>query len=189
MGFDIGGGAAIVVTMPSIGKRSEPPVAAIHELPTVDIARGINIRAASPRRRSIRLPTHDYSSPGAYYITLVTAQRTMLFGGVMEGIMQRSETGDVVSGLWQRLVDHYPEIELGDFTVMPNHVHGIIVINRREAIREMPLREDGVIRRRTRRQILLPKVIGRFQMTSAKSINEMLGRPVSQSGSATITNM
>jgi REP element-mobilizing transposase RayT len=79
-------------------------------------------------RHSIRLKGYDYISPGAYFITIVTFRRECLFGEIENGEMRLSETGKIVEHAWHDLVNHYLNIELGAFVIMPNHVHGIIVI-------------------------------------------------------------
>jgi len=83
----------------------------------------------APGRRSIRLPNYDYSAPGAYFITLVTYQRDCLFGNIVHGEMQLSAMGQIAEGHWRLIPEHFPHAELGAYVVMPNHVHGIIVIH------------------------------------------------------------
>lgn len=82
-----------------------------------------------PYRRSIRLAGYDYSSPGGYFITLVAHQRACLFGQMRGSAMVRSPEGDIIAEFWQAIPVHFPNIELGAFVVMPNHVHGIIIIH------------------------------------------------------------
>ena len=97
--------------------------------------------------------------------------------------MQLSTAGLIVRSLWEDLSKHYSDVEMDEFIVMPNHVHGIIVFHGegtvREvgAIRELPLRFDGDAQRLSRRRMLLPRVIGRFKMTSARSINRLREEP------------
>ena len=81
-------------------------------------------------RRSIRLPGHDYSSPGGYFITMVTFRRECLFGEVTGGEMKLSPIGEIVRREWFRTAELRPYVELheGEFVVMPNHVHGIVWI-------------------------------------------------------------
>ena len=81
------------------------------------------------RRNSLRLSGYDYSQPGAYFVTMVTHQRENLFGDVADGEMQLNEYGKIVQTVWNNLPNHYPHIELGAFILMPNHAHGIIIIN------------------------------------------------------------
>jgi REP element-mobilizing transposase RayT len=86
-------------------------------------------------RRSIRLPDHDYSAPGAYFITIVTYQRDRLFGEIVNGeppygcTMQLSPMGQIADEHWRLIPEHFPHVELGAYVVMPNHVHGIIIIH------------------------------------------------------------
>jgi putative transposase len=71
-------------------------------------------------RRSIRLPGYDYGSAGAYFVTLCTHQRDLLFE---DPLLRR-----VVETLWQRIPRHFPHVRLDEWVVMPNHIHGILVI-------------------------------------------------------------
>ena len=90
-------------------------------------------------RRSIRLRGYDYSQPGSYYVTLCTQGKEHLFGQILEGEMHRNEWGDHVARCWEWLGRQYPYIDLDDWIVMPNHLHGIIVIaDRRGGSRTAP---------------------------------------------------
>lgn len=79
-------------------------------------------------RKSTRLPGYDYSQAGAYYVTIVTHQRNCLFGEVVNGEMVLNDFGKIADECWRAIPDHFPVVELGAYMVMPNHVHGIIVI-------------------------------------------------------------
>ena len=79
-------------------------------------------------RRSIRLKGYDYSSEGAYYVTIVIQGRECLFGEIVDGEMYINEYGEVVQKWWNEIPIHFPNIELGAFVIMPNHVHGTIFI-------------------------------------------------------------
>ncbi|HEY3312359.1 MAG TPA: hypothetical protein VGK00_12030 [Anaerolineales bacterium] len=81
------------------------------------------------RRRTIRLPGYDYSQPGAYFITLVTRSRECLFGEIRDGEMQLSPLGQIAGENWRAIPAHFPNVELGAYNVMPNHLHGILIIN------------------------------------------------------------
>ena len=83
---------------------------------------------ARHHRRSIRLKSYDYAHMGAYFVTMVTQGRVCLFGGVRDGQMQWSEYGGMVHHQWHELPKHYAHLALDAFVVMPNHVHGIIVL-------------------------------------------------------------
>jgi REP element-mobilizing transposase RayT len=79
-------------------------------------------------RRSIRVNQYDYTQPGGYFITLVTLNRYCLFGNIMDGLMRLSDLGQIAFECWRAIPEHFPNVELGVFVVMPNHVHGIILI-------------------------------------------------------------
>jgi len=79
-------------------------------------------------RRSIRLKGYDYSQAGAYFITLCTQDRACLFGKVVNGEMRLNHAGRMVLAEWNRLPERFPQVVLDAFVVMPNHVHGILVI-------------------------------------------------------------
>ena len=94
-------------------------------------------------RKSIRLPGYDYSQAGAYYVTIVTHQRNCLFGEVVNGEMVLNDFGKIAAECWRAIPDHFPLVELGAYVVMPNHVHGIIVItNGRGTIYRAPTQEQ-----------------------------------------------
>ena len=80
------------------------------------------------RRNSLRLSGHDYSQPGAYFVTIIMHQRECLFGDVVDEKMQLNEYGIIAQEHWLAIPHHFPNVELGAFVMMPNHVHGIIVI-------------------------------------------------------------
>ena len=79
-------------------------------------------------RRSIRLPAYDYAQAGAYFVTMVTRQRQCLFGEIVGGQMWLAAYGQVVSEQWLRSALVRGEIDLHAFIVMPNHIHGIVII-------------------------------------------------------------
>ncbi len=80
-------------------------------------------------RRSIRLKGYDYSQPGAYFITICTHQKECLFGEIIDEQMQLNHFGKIVQSHWQSLEKYHSHIQLDKFVVMPNHFHGIIIIN------------------------------------------------------------
>ena len=80
-------------------------------------------------RRSIRLKGYDYSQAGAYFITIVTQGRLCLFGDVVDGEMHLNNAGKMVRRIWDGMPNRFPSIEMDEFVVMPNHVHGVIVLH------------------------------------------------------------
>jgi len=85
-------------------------------------------------RQSIRLSGFDYSQRGWYFITICTYRRKYFFGDIVGAnnhsptYMQLSNIGNIVYTTWKHIPDHYPNVKLDKFIVMPNHVHGIINI-------------------------------------------------------------
>jgi REP element-mobilizing transposase RayT len=79
-------------------------------------------------RRSIRLKGFDYSQAGCYYMILVTQNRECLFGDVVDGEMVLNDAGWVAQTCWLEIPNHFPNVHLDAFIIMPNHIHGIIFI-------------------------------------------------------------
>jgi putative transposase len=79
-------------------------------------------------RRSIRLRGYDYSAAGAYFVTICTWQWVCFFGEIEAGEMHLNEAGLAVRSVWLELPDRFPGVTTDEFVIMPNHVHGIIVL-------------------------------------------------------------
>ncbi|MHB8194129.1 MAG: transposase [Bellilinea sp.] len=84
---------------------------------------------APHHRRSIRFPGYDYAEPGAYFITLCTHNREHLFGEIVNGEMVLNEFGQIVHDQWLQIPARFIHVELGEFVVMPNHFHAIMINN------------------------------------------------------------
>lgn len=80
-------------------------------------------------RRSIRLKGYDYSQPGAYFVTLCAQGRECLFGKIENGEMILNDIGKIVADEWSKSAEIRDEIDLGEWVIMPNHFHGIVIIN------------------------------------------------------------
>ena len=121
------------------------------------------------RVESTRLKYWDYSSDGAYFVTICTKNRIERFGEIRNGIIGLNEEGCIAVKFWQEIPNHFTNVILGEWVIMPNHVHGIIVIHNHstvETIHELSLRDY-----KQRRKMLIPKIIGWFKMQSSKYIN------------------
>ncbi|CAG0961673.1 hypothetical protein ANRL3_00918 [Anaerolineae bacterium] len=79
-------------------------------------------------RRSIRLKGYDYTQAGAYFITICVHNRECLFGEIIDGEMRLNEYGQIVAEEWAKSSEIRKEIEMDEWVVMPNHIHGIVVI-------------------------------------------------------------
>lgn len=104
-----------------------------------------NTREAITSR--LRLRDWDYRLPGPYFVTLYTHDRLALFGSVTDSEMHRNPSGHMLRTIWQRIPDRYPNAVLDGFVVMPNHVHGIIMLDtdeRGELVPDAPVLSDVV---------------------------------------------
>jgi putative transposase len=129
-------------------------------------------------RRSIRLRGYDYSSPSAYFITICTHQKEFLLGRVLNGQMYRNTYGEIAEEEWFRSAAIRKEIQLDAWMVMPNHVHGIVMINpvvgahgNVGAHRHVPLQVPA------RRPRSLATFVGGFKGAVNRRINEMRRTP------------
>jgi len=82
-----------------------------------------------PQRKSPRLKDYDYSLNGAYFITICTQHRISYFGHIHEQVMHLNPVGEMVQEIWNRIGERFPAIECDLSVVMPNHIHGILVIS------------------------------------------------------------
>lgn len=129
------------------------------------------------RRHSIRLPAYDYAQAGAYFITIVTHDRSCLFGRVENDAIALNDVGRAVQSEWSAMALHRDHIELDAFVVMPNHVHGIIWLldhpnTSRPASRERPSRAFGKMDARS-----LPAVVRGFKSAATRHVNIVRDAP------------
>lgn len=118
----------------------------------------------SQHRRSIRLPQYDYAQAGAYFVTMLVHDRQPLLGEILADHVKVSAAGKIVQQCWTDLPRHYANMETLAFVIMPDHVHGLIL-----------LKEDQGPR------VKLGEIIRAFKSFSARRINLMRnsqGRPV-----------
>ena len=80
-------------------------------------------------RRSIRLRHYDYSRAGLYFITICTQNHLYLFGEIENGKILLNDMGIMIKTIWDEIPVYYPDFNIHEFVVMPNHIHGIIEIN------------------------------------------------------------
>jgi len=79
-------------------------------------------------RRSIRLKGYDYTRAGAYFVTIVCQDRTCLFGKVVDGMMQLNDASRMVQTVRDEIPEYYPGVDVDASIIMPNHMHGIVVL-------------------------------------------------------------
>lgn len=126
-------------------------------------------------RKSIRLPKHDYTQEGAYYVTLVTHNRKCLFAHVIQGQVHLTLLGVVVDDVWQSIPAHFPHVSLGAFVIMPNHIHGILMI-------DDPLRVQHTVRQNIEqfgKPVMgsIPTIIRSVKSEATRRVNLIQGTP------------
>jgi putative transposase len=129
-----------------------------------------------PRRHSLRLPGYDYSQPGAYFVTICTHGRQSIFGDLVHNSVLLSPSGEIVRSCWKDILFHYPGVNNEIFMVMPNHIHGIIVI---------PGPQGAGLKPAPTKTYPLSEIIRGFKAFSSRRINEnrnSQGKPVWQRG-------
>jgi REP element-mobilizing transposase RayT len=134
------------------------------------------------RRKTMRLPAFDYSSPCAYFFTVVTQGRVSLFGNLVADEMELSAPGRDVVGVWVGLSARFATVELDEFILMPNHAHGIVWLNGESVTHGEGAASSAPTTGRVRRAdraigaITLGKVMRAFKSLSARAVNERLHR-------------
>ena len=81
------------------------------------------------RVESTRLPNWNYGWNAAYFITICTKARECFFGDIAGSKMKLSQVGVIADICWYEIKNHVKNVDLGEFVVMPNHVHGILILN------------------------------------------------------------
>ena len=81
-----------------------------------------------PSNLSHRLSEYDYRSPGWYYVTTCTDEHIWQFGTVIDDQMHLNEAGSIIHAHWESLPQRFPGITLDEYVIMPNHIHGILVL-------------------------------------------------------------
>ena len=131
-----------------------------------------------PRRRPMRLRHFDYSSPGAYFVTICTKDRLCVLGNVCDGKIVLNKYGEIVAGAWEDLPRHYSHVQLDAWVVMPNHVHGILKLADGDVSRSGCLRRAGLKPAPTENRSPLQglsEVVRGFKTYSARRINALRG--------------
>jgi len=140
-----------------------------------------------PQRKSIRLKEYDYSFPGWYYVTLCAYNRTNLFGKVINGKMILNDSGKIAKDEWLNTKQIRINVELDYYVIMPNHLHGIIIIeqsiNSRGELNSLPANNTGHIQYApTNDKFKSPSqtlgaIVRGFKSSVTKKIREISGDP------------
>ena len=133
------------------------------------------------RRRALRLRDFDYAQTAAYFVTVCTYRRACLFGDVTDGKMLLHDPGRIVQAAWQALPEHYPHVRVDAFVVMPNHVHGIVILAPKDSVgaglagagwKPAPTESSTIARRHG-----LPEIVRAFKTFSARRVNAARAAP------------
>lgn len=93
------------------------------------------------RSQTVRLSTRNYDEGGSYFVTICTHEKRMLFGNIRNAELSPSDVGKIATDFWREIPRHHSDIELDEFTVMPNHMHGILWLPHKD-VRENPKRSN-----------------------------------------------
>jgi putative transposase len=128
------------------------------------------------RAASLRLAGHDYADTGAYFVTICTHRRECLFGRIVNGDVQLNDLGRIVVNEWARSASIRPEIDLDAFVVMPNHLHGIVVIDATVGTTgRVGAHGRAPLQRRTPRS--LGSFVAGFKSATTTHVNALRGTP------------
>ncbi len=129
------------------------------------------------RKTMLRLPYYDYSSVGFYFITICTRLRENFLGQIIENKMIHSDMGKIVSKCWNEIPQHFSDIFLDEFVVMPNHIHGILVRPelKREEMNAIQSQRDENKQSSARFGSNLSTVVGSFKASCTRIINKTKG--------------
>ncbi len=125
-------------------------------------------------RSSLRLKGYDYKQAGVYFVSMCTLNRTCFFGDIVNGEMMLNAEGQIVAGEWIKTAEIRNNIELDEWVVMPNHFHGILVINecRGTARRAPTVEQFGKPVPNS-----IPTIIRSFKSAVTKRINKLRNSP------------
>ena len=117
------------------------------------------------QRKLNRLKSYDYSKEGYYFVTICTKNRQENFGNIEDGEMVLNKFGEITEKCWYDLPNHYLNSRLDEFVIMPNHVHGIVVIVDRvgNGLKPFPTKQNHG----------LSEIIRGFKTFSSRRINEL----------------
>jgi REP element-mobilizing transposase RayT len=127
------------------------------------------------RRNTNRIPQHDYSTPGQYFVTICVGNRQQIFGEIENDKIILNDAGKIVDFWWREIVNHFTGIELDQHIIMPNHIHGIINIVGAGSPR--PDNNNDTIIGRGNRAPTIGHIIAFFKYQTTKFINESKNTP------------
>jgi putative transposase len=126
-------------------------------------------------RRSIRLKEYDYSQPGEYFITICTNNHECIFGNIIHEEMKLSTEGTIAQRCWEEIPKHFSNVQLDEYIIMPNHIHGIIILT--EPM--VGTRHAVSLREQFAKPVIgsVPTVVRSFKSAATKRIHEIRNTP------------
>ncbi len=128
-------------------------------------------------RKLTRLKGYDYSQNGYYFVTICTEKREEWFGRVDGGEMLLNEFGKIASNFWAGIGAHFKYVGIDEFSVMPNHVHGILIIEESVGNAYMRSHQRNAFMHslQNRTKMLLSKIIQQYKASVTRKINSLEG--------------
>ena len=118
-------------------------------------------------RRPNRLQDYDYSQTGYYLVTICARDRVNYFGGIEKGQMRLNEIGQIVTDCWWAIPEHFHNATLDEFVVMPNHIHGVVIIVGNADLRSLP--------HANRSKMYLSKIVHGFKSSVTRTVRKRWG--------------
>ncbi len=134
-------------------------------------------------RHSIRLKDYNYSQSGAYFVTICIRHHESILGKINDGKMSLYDAGQIVKSVWEELPNHYNNVELDTFVIMPNHVHGIIMLGDspdagaglKPALNKKAYKPERAGLKPAPTKHGIPEIIRAFKTFSSRKINQIRG--------------
>ncbi len=127
------------------------------------------------QRKSVRLREYDYSQPGEYFVTICTYNHECMFGNIVEEEMKLSTEGAIAQRCWEEIPKHFSNVQLDEYIIMPNHVHGIIILTERM----VGTRHAVSLQEQFAKPVIgsIPTIVRSFKSATTKRIHEVQNAP------------
>jgi REP element-mobilizing transposase RayT len=128
-------------------------------------------------RKLTRLKGYDYSQSGYYFVTICTNNREEWFGKVERESMNLNKYGEIAHDFWAEIPAHFENVGMDEFSVMPNHLHGILVIEERVGNAYMRSHQRNAFMHslQNRTKMLLSKIVQQYKASVTRKINSLEG--------------
>lgn len=120
---------------------------------------------------------YDYSSPGAYFVTIVSHECKPIFGKIINGQVHYSQIGRIIDRCWNEIPSHFPYVSLDAYVIMPNHLHSIIIIAEYDVFRAKPILQLQELSSKSKlsgpQSQSLGAIVGSFKSAGTKDIHRL----------------